>query len=463
MPPAKRKSGAGSGEKPGKANKVSTEKLEAYPHVPKVVQWLLTAICFVMFCGLVDAILIKYFLIFEVSSLNWQFRMVECQCKQFQGKFLSVRLHDVVFPAGGPDKYLTQRHTYASKFDGPQLCRPWQLAWRADFGCSGFFEPETACLIVELMFVEGHLGFKLQAVSALMSAIPSKIVTKLEAAVKIRGMQRLLLHEVLSKGIFSQNWTSGFGTAEAWKDELRNRDDGVNLVVDRMLADHDGRAEGLRRALNFRDALLLHQSAGCFLHFLKVMEKSAPSKLFQESKDHLMSQFLSGFMDGDLTHVVTSAVPPGDIKSVASFRLGSLPVLAGGLAIFFKLEFGFGSRDSRVSEPFMSKIETLAESQKQDREAALARNLRKADFEQIMAKITADMDVLEHQVSPEAQKHQEHALDMKYLRERQQGKEYVDKWLSEHCHLRGTTETFDGAIPDFLKWKEQFRQEAGET
>lgn len=57
------------------------------------------------------------------------------------------------------------RHTYASTFEGPQLCRPWQLAWRADFGCSGFFEPETACLIVELMLVEGHLGFKLEVSS----------------------------------------------------------------------------------------------------------------------------------------------------------------------------------------------------------------------------------------------------------------------------------------------------------
>ena len=60
-----------------------------------------------------------------------------------------------------------------------------------------------------------------------MSAIPSEIVTRLESAVKVRGMMRLMLHEVLSKGIFSANWTSGFGPAEAWKDELRNREDGA--------------------------------------------------------------------------------------------------------------------------------------------------------------------------------------------------------------------------------------------
>ena len=67
----------------------------------------------------------------------------------------------------------------------------------------------------------------------------------------------------------------------------------------------------------------------------------------------------------------------------------------------------------------MSKIESMAESQKQDREAELARNLRKADFDQVMAKVSADMEVLESQTSPDVQKQQEHALDMKYLRDRQ--------------------------------------------
>ena len=66
-----------------------------------------------------------------------------------------------------------------------------------------------------------------EAVSALMSTIPQEIVTTLEDAVRARGMQRFILHEVLSKGIFASAWTSGTGAAEAWKDELRNRDDNL--------------------------------------------------------------------------------------------------------------------------------------------------------------------------------------------------------------------------------------------
>ena len=56
-----------------------------------------------------------------------------------------------------------------------------------------------------------------EAVSALMSDIPESIVNVLEDA-------------VISKGIFSSSWTSGSGPAEAWKDELRNREDEVLVL-----------------------------------------------------------------------------------------------------------------------------------------------------------------------------------------------------------------------------------------
>ena len=66
--------------------------------------------------------------------------------------------------------------------------------------------------------------------SALMTSIAQPIVAILEDAVRKRGMQRFLNHEVLSKGIFSSSWSSGTGSMEAWKDELRNRDDNVLVL-----------------------------------------------------------------------------------------------------------------------------------------------------------------------------------------------------------------------------------------
>lgn len=68
------------------------------------------------------------------------------------------------------------------------------------------------------------------AVSSLMTAIPDQVVQLLEDAVKKRGLQKFLLHEVLSKGIFHSSWSSGTAGAEAWKDELRNRDDCVLVI-----------------------------------------------------------------------------------------------------------------------------------------------------------------------------------------------------------------------------------------
>ena len=49
------------------------------------------------------------------------------------------------------------RLLYASRAEGAQLLRPWMLAWREDFGCSGFIEPDQAMMIVELMLTEGYL------------------------------------------------------------------------------------------------------------------------------------------------------------------------------------------------------------------------------------------------------------------------------------------------------------------
>lgn len=65
-----------------------------------------------------------------------------------------------------------------------------------------------------------------EAVSQLMTAIKPDVVKRLEECVRARGMARLMQHEVISKGIFSENFTSGSGQCESWKDQLRNKDDG---------------------------------------------------------------------------------------------------------------------------------------------------------------------------------------------------------------------------------------------
>ena len=87
-----------------------------------------------------------------------------------------------------------------------------------------------------------------------------------------------------------------------------------------MISDHDGTAEKMRKAFNFKDALAIHQAGGCFLHFLTVLQQLSPARDFNDMATALRNQFMQGFMDADLVHVVLNSVPPGDAKAVGAFR-----------------------------------------------------------------------------------------------------------------------------------------------
>lgn len=72
-----------------------------------------------------------------------------------------------------------------------------------------------------------HIGkAESEAVSALMTAVKPEVTQRLSDAVRARGMLRFIHHDVISKGLFSTNFTSAAGETESWKDQLRNREDG---------------------------------------------------------------------------------------------------------------------------------------------------------------------------------------------------------------------------------------------
>lgn len=70
--------------------------------------------------------------------------------------------------------------------------------------------------------------------------------------------------------------------------------------------------------------------------------------------------------------------------------------------------------------PLVAKLEASIRLEKEEKEQRIALNLRQADFESLAAKIERDFETLEARNPKESQRAQEHALDMKYLRERQQ-------------------------------------------
>ena len=69
------------------------------------------------------------------------------------------------------------------------------------------------------------------AVSRLLTSVHKAVLEKLIASVKKRGMQRLLLHDAIARDIFSEGFTSGQGTMEAWKDNLTNLKANLTLLL----------------------------------------------------------------------------------------------------------------------------------------------------------------------------------------------------------------------------------------
>ena len=83
----------------------------------------------------------------------------------------------------------------------------------------------------------------------------------------------------------------------------------VMLFIKRLESDHDATPPPMRKAFTF-------------LHFLSQLQKLSPPAAFEEAEKSLRTQFMLGYMDPDLSHVLESQFPPGDVSSIAAFRLG---------------------------------------------------------------------------------------------------------------------------------------------
>ena len=95
----------------------------------------------------------------------------------------------------------------------------------------------------------------------------------------------------------------------------------VSLYLERLRELHDATSLPLRKAPTFKEALKIHQACGCFLFFLQKFKAIVPEKELAEMERGLRSQFMSGFLDGDLLHVLEEQVPlSADIKAVGAFR-----------------------------------------------------------------------------------------------------------------------------------------------
>lgn len=98
-------------------------------------------------------------------------------------------------------------------------------------------------------------------------------------------------------------------------------DNEVTLFVDRVIGDWDKKPANQRKPLLYKDAINLHQASGAFIHYHDALERGFPAKAFPDASTSLRAQFLEGYLDPDLLHSLNTSVPPGDMKSIGSFRL----------------------------------------------------------------------------------------------------------------------------------------------
>ena len=70
--------------------------------------------------------------------------------------------------------------------------------------------------------------------------------------------------------------------------------------------------------------------------------------------------------------------------------------------------------------PFLGKIEMATRTEKEEKDAQLARNVRQADLEQLLSRLANDLSLLKDRKDAAPSEAVENALDMKYLRDRQE-------------------------------------------
>ncbi|CAK9078225.1 unnamed protein product [Durusdinium trenchii] len=153
--------------------------------------------------------------------------------------------------------------------------------------------------------------------------------------------------------------------------------------------------------------------------------------------------------EAEAVSALMTAIPPSVVEILED------AVRKRGMLRFITHEVLSKGTFSSSWSPFVAKIETAVQDAEDEKAAELQRKLRQADLDHLVAQINKDVEALEKHLIPSDRMAEEHALDMK------QGVQYVEKWLGKHCTLRKVSDTMDAAIPDFLKWKEQFRS-AGE-
>lgn len=95
------------------------------------------------------------------------------------------------------------------------------------------------------------------------------------------------------------------------------------LFAKRVISDFKRTSQGMRKPLNYKDALYKHQVCGSYLHFKDILQAKCPESEWSSLEKEIDDCFFQQLLDTDLHSAITTAVPPGDLLAISSFRLDS--------------------------------------------------------------------------------------------------------------------------------------------
>lgn len=97
----------------------------------------------------------------------------------------------------------------------------------------------------------------------------------------------------------------------------------VKLLLERHCCEWDSLS--VKQPLTAKTAAPLHQCCAVFLHMMKRLQTSLPSADYPGALATLRSTFLLGGLDNEILTMVTTNVPPANLKAVGAFRRGVFP------------------------------------------------------------------------------------------------------------------------------------------
>lgn len=94
----------------------------------------------------------------------------------------------------------------------------------------------------------------------------------------------------------------------------------VNLFLDRLKGDWDRLSREHKKPWTLKDATNVHIAAGSFIHFQNGLKAHIPKADFDAAATDLKNQFLSGFLDAELSLLVAKGLPSMELRDVSFLR-----------------------------------------------------------------------------------------------------------------------------------------------